>query len=132
MQQANSSGNSHFATRWSCRAHAGGHSGPHSSPHWTVWTHPCPHGESIDDFGARADLVLSVALPVLDERDVVLVGHGHFSRALLTRWLGLPVAEGKRFAMAPAAHSVLGFDHSYRQLVVHNIDPSVRTGRKKP
>lgn len=101
-------------------------------PHWTVWTHPCPHGESIDDFGSRADLVLSVVLPVLDERDVVLVGHGHFSRALLTRWLELPVAEGKRFAMAPAAYSVLGFDHSYRQLVVHNINPSVRTGRKKP
>ncbi|QCB50694.1 acid phosphatase [Rhodococcus sp. PAMC28707] len=101
-------------------------------PHWTVWTHPCPNGESIDDFGSRADLVLSVVLPVLVERDVILVGHGHFSRALLTRWLELPVAEGKRFAMAPGAYSVLGFDHSYRQLVVHNIDPSVRTGRKKP
>jgi broad specificity phosphatase PhoE len=98
-------------------------------PHWTVWTHPCPGGESIEDIAARADLVLSVVVPALAERDVVLVGHGHFSRALLTRWLELPVAEGKRFAMSPAAYSVLGFEHSYRQVVVHNIHPSVRTGK---
>ncbi|MGA9873040.1 MAG: acid phosphatase [Rhodococcus sp. (in: high G+C Gram-positive bacteria)] len=100
-------------------------------PHWTVWTHPCPGGESIDDVGTRADLVLSVALPTLAERDVVLVGHGHFSRALLTRWLELPVSEGKRFAMSPAAYTVLGFEHSYRMVQVHNIHPSVRTGRRR-
>jgi broad specificity phosphatase PhoE len=99
-------------------------------PHWTVWTHPCPNGETIDEVGTRADLVLSVALSALPERDVILVGHGHFSRALLTRWIELPVSEGKRFAMSPAAHSVLGFEHSYRQIVVHNIHPSVRTGRQ--
>lgn len=98
-------------------------------PHWTVWTHPCPGGESADEVGTRADLVLSVVVPALDERDVVLVGHGHFSRVLLARWLEFPVAEGKRFAMSPAAYSVLGFEHSYRQLEVHNIHPSVRTGR---
>lgn len=99
-------------------------------PHWTVWTHPCPGGETIDQIGARADLVLSVILPALTERDVVLIGHGHFSRALLTRWLELPVPEGKRFAMSPAAYSVLGFEHSFRQVVVHNIHPSVRTGKE--
>lgn len=99
-------------------------------PGWTVWTHPCPGGESIEQVGARADLVLSVVLPSLAERDVVLVGHGHFSRALLTRWVELPVSEGKRFALSPAAYSVLGFEHSYRQLVVHNIHPSVRTGKE--
>lgn len=99
-------------------------------PHWTVWTHPCPNGETMDEIGTRADLVLSVALSALPERDVVLVGHGHFSRALLTRWTELPVSEGKRFAMSPAAYSVLGFEHSYRQIAVHNIHPSVRTGRR--
>lgn len=99
-------------------------------PHWTVWTHPCPGGESIDEIGVRADLVLSIAQAALEERDVVLVGHGHFSRALLTRWLQLPVSEGKRFAMSPAAYSVLGFEHSYQQIVVHNIHPSVRTGKE--
>ncbi|SNT33828.1 acid phosphatase [Rhodococcoides kyotonense] len=102
-----------------------------SVPHWTVWTHPCPNGETIDEIGTRADLVLSVALSALEERDVVLVGHGHFSRALLTRWIELPVSEGKRFALSPAAYSVLGFEHAYRQISVHNIHPSVRTGRKQ-
>lgn len=97
-------------------------------PDWTVWTHPSPAGESIDAVGARADLVLSAILPSLPERDVVLVGHGHFSRALITRWAELPVSEGKRFAMSPAAYTVLGFEHAFRQVVVHNIHPSVRTG----
>lgn len=99
-------------------------------PHWTVWTHPCPGGETAEDVSARADLVLSVVLPALSERDVVLVGHGHFSRALLTRWLELPIDEGKRFAMSPAAYSVLGFEHAFRQVEVHNIHPSVRTGHR--
>lgn len=102
-----------------------------SAPGWTVWTHPCPGGEGIDDVGARADLVLSVVLPMLPDRDVVLVGHGHFSRALLTRWLELPVSEGKRFALFPAAYSVLGTEHSFHQVVVHNIHPSVRTGKEE-
>ncbi len=97
--------------------------------HWTVWTHPCPNGETIDEVGSRADLVLSVSMSALADRDVVLIGHGHFSRALVTRWLELPVAEGRRFAMSPAAYSVLGFEHSYRQVVVHNTHPSVRIGR---
>ena len=98
-------------------------------PQWTVWTYPCPGGETANETSARADLVLEVALAALADRDVVLVGHGHFSRVLLTRWLELPVTEGKRFAMSPAAYSVLGFEHSFRQLIVHNIHPSVRTGR---
>ena len=32
-------------------------------------------------------------------RDVVFVGHGHFSRAVLARWLQLPLPEGIRFSM---------------------------------
>ena len=96
-------------------------------PHWTVWTHPCPGGESIGDIAARVELVLSVVLPVLGERDVVLVGHGHFSRALIAGWTEAPITEGKRFALSPAAYSLLGFEHSYRQLVAHNVHPSILT-----
>lgn len=94
-------------------------------PHWTVWTHPCPGGESITDIATRVDLVLSAVLPPLNERDVVLVGHGHFSRALIAGWTRLPITEGKRFAMSPAAYSVLGFEHSFRQIVAHNVHPSI-------
>lgn len=92
-----------------------------STPDWTVWTHPCPGGEQIDHILGRSDLVLSVAHSQLRQRDVVLVGHGHFSRVLIARWLELPAAEGRRFAMSPGAYSVLGFEHSYNQLVHHNV-----------
>ncbi|MBM7414314.1 MULTISPECIES: acid phosphatase [Nocardiaceae] len=94
-----------------------------TAPHWTVWTHPSPSGETIDAVSARADLVLSVVVPTLAERDVVLVGHGHFSRSVIARWVEQPVTEGKRFALAPAGFTVLGYEHEYRQIHTHNVDP---------
>lgn len=94
-------------------------------PHWTVWTHPCPGGESIGDIAVRVELVLSVVLPLLEGRDVVLVGHGHFSRALIAGWTEASITEGKRFALSPAAYSLLGFEHSFRQLIAHNVHPSI-------
>ncbi|AOW92240.1 histidine phosphatase [Rhodococcus sp. WMMA185] len=90
-------------------------------PDWTVWTHPCPRGEQAEQIHTRCDLVLSVAQSQLADRDVILVGHGHFSRALIARWADLPVSEGRRFAMSPGAYSVLGFEHGTEQLVKHNI-----------
>ncbi|MFC4602474.1 acid phosphatase [Rhodococcus kronopolitis] len=90
-------------------------------PRWTVWTHPCPGGETFDEAALRADTVLAVALSRLDDRDVVLVGHGHFSRVLLARWAGLPVSAGARFGMSAGAVSVLGFEHDVQQVVSHNL-----------
>jgi broad specificity phosphatase PhoE len=90
------------------------------APHWTVWTHPCPDGESAESVQGRADTVVHVAAAQLPERDVVLFGHGHFSRALIARWLDLPVREGRRFAFSPAAYTVLSFERGIRQVVTHN------------
>ncbi|SDH78063.1 probable phosphoglycerate mutase [Rhodococcus triatomae] len=97
------------------------------APDWTVWTHPCPGGEQTDHILARADLVLSVAHSQLTRRDVVVVGHGHFSRALLARWIELPVIEGRRFAMAPGAYSTLGFEHGATQVLAHNVTEHLRS-----
>ncbi len=96
-------------------------------PHWTVWTHPCPGGEEADAVAARADMVLAVAESHLSARDVVLVGHGHFSRALISRWAGLPLVEGRRFAMSPGAVTVLGFEHGFRQVLALNMQPTLDT-----
>ncbi|TSD48141.1 acid phosphatase [Rhodococcus sp. KBS0724] len=96
-----------------------------SVPEWTVWTHPCPGGEHADEIGARTDMVLSLVTSQLPERDVILIGHGHFSRALISRWLELPVSEGRRFALSPGAYSVLGYEHGSTHLLHHNVPPLV-------
>lgn len=78
-------------------------------PGWTVWSHPCPGGESADDVGDRLDPVLG---RIRAEGGRVLVfGHGHASRALAMRWLGLVVAGGRMFKLDPATISVLGHEH---------------------
>lgn len=87
-----------------------------SVPDWLVWTHGCPGGESASQVTARADRALAMALEHLENRDVVFVGHGHFSRAVLTRWVELPVSEGIRFSMAAASIAVCGFEHGVRQI----------------
>ncbi|MFC6011265.1 acid phosphatase [Nocardia lasii] len=94
-------------------------------PGWTVWTAPVPGGETAEQVGARADRVLAGVEPELPRRDVVLVGHGHFSRVLIARWAEFAVREGRRFAMSTGAVSVLGFDHDAHTIWGHNL--TVRT-----
>ncbi len=90
-------------------------------PDWTVWTHPCPGGETAASVAVRADAVLREARARAQGRDVVLVGHGHFSRAVLARWVGLTVDAGIHFAMSPAGVAVLGFEHGREQIAALNI-----------
>ena len=59
----------------------------------------------------RADDLIADVAPTLADGDVVLVGHGHFSRALMARWIGLPVVEGARLMMDAPAWAVLGHYH---------------------
>lgn len=78
------------------------------APGWTVFTHPCPGGESAKDVRRRADQVLA-GVPAA--RDVVLVGHGHFSRVLMARWLKADVSIGGHLGMPTAGVAVLGYEH---------------------
>jgi probable phosphoglycerate mutase len=87
-----------------------------SEPDWLVWTHGSAGGESVAQVSDRADRAVALALRQLASRDVVFVGHGHFSRAVITRWLELPLADGARFGMTPASIAVCGFEHGVRQL----------------
>jgi broad specificity phosphatase PhoE len=84
-------------------------------PGWTVWTHPTPGGETAAQVQARADDLLAAVATTLDEGDVVLVGHGHFSRVLIARWAGLAATEGVRFAMDSASWAVLGHERGVRR-----------------
>ncbi|MGW4530797.1 acid phosphatase [Nocardia sp. NPDC004340] len=91
------------------------------SPGWTIWTGEVPEGETADHVRKRADHVLATVIPELATRDVVLVGHGHFSRALIARWAEFEVAEGRRFYLSTAAVTVLGHDHRARTVLAHNL-----------
>lgn len=89
-----------------------------SDPHWLVWTHGCPDGETVAQVAERADAAVALACDHLALRDVLFVSHGHFSRAVIARWLGLPLTEGSRFGMAAGSIAVCGFEHGIRQLTV--------------
>ncbi|MDT5050730.1 MAG: hypothetical protein QOD88_136 [Mycobacterium sp.] len=87
-----------------------------SRPDWSIWTHGCPDGETVAQVSDRADRAVALALQYMASRDVVFVGHGHFSRSVITRWVQLPLVEGSRFGMAPASVALGGFEHGIRQL----------------
>jgi broad specificity phosphatase PhoE len=87
-----------------------------SHPDWLIWTHGCPDGETVAQVSERADRAVALALDQMASRDVVFVGHGHFSRAVITRWVELPLVEGSRFGMPAASIGICGFEHGIRQL----------------
>ena len=76
-------------------------------PGWTVWSHATPGGETPDLVTARLDRVLD---RVREHHRVLCFGHGHALRALVARWIGLPVEEGRLFALDTATVSVLGHE----------------------
>ncbi len=78
-------------------------------PGWTVWTHPCPGGETAEAVSARLDHV--VARVRAQGGRCLAFGHGHASRALASRWLDQPVEEGRLFMLDTSTVSVLAFEH---------------------
>lgn len=89
-------------------------------PGWTVWTHPCPGGETGAEVAARLDRVLADADRELADRDVVLVGHGHAGRVLIARYLGLEPAAGVGFAFDAASVTVLGHERGVPRIDLLN------------
>jgi probable phosphoglycerate mutase len=84
-----------------------------SDPGWTIFSRGgAPGGESAADVRIRADRVLTRAAEALPRGPVVLVAHGHISRVLGARWIGLPVSAGAHFLLSEAAPCVLGADKS--------------------
>ncbi|HWD04030.1 MAG TPA: acid phosphatase [Amycolatopsis sp.] len=94
-------------------------------PDWTVWTHALPGGETAMDVAARADKMLDRARREIDNGDVVLVGHGHISRVLIARWIGLPATSGVHFGLDPAGVAVLGDERGVPQIEHLNLLPAL-------
>jgi probable phosphoglycerate mutase len=92
-------------------------------PNWTVWSHPIPNGETADHVGKRASQLLDRVCAAMSGGDVILVGHGHFSRVLIARWLDESASEGVRFGLDPAGTTVLGSERGERQVLRSNVPP---------
>ena len=70
-------------------------------PSWLLWTLRLPR-RRVGRSGQRCAPTRpsTLASTHMESRDVVFVGHGHFSRSVITRWVEQPVYEGIRFAFA--------------------------------
>jgi len=88
------------------------------APGWTVFTHPCPGGESAEQVAARADRVLARARAAGGE--VALFSHGHMGRVLAARWLSLPPQDGRHFLLGTATLNVLGWERTTPALEIWN------------
>lgn len=85
-------------------------------PDWLPFRDGCPDGESPAEVSRRADRV--VARLRAAEGTALIFSHGHFSRVLAARWLGLPVEFGRYLLLSTAAISVLGYEHGLNEPVV--------------
>jgi broad specificity phosphatase PhoE len=77
-------------------------------PGWTVWTDGPQNGETFEKVSARADEVIAVARA--GSGRTIAFCHGHMSRIIGARWIGLSVRDGARLRLETAAISVLGWE----------------------
>ena len=97
------------------------------APGWDIWRDGCPNGESTDDVGVRADTFLGAHV-VRCAEPVVVVTHGHFSRILAARALGLGAENGRLFASVTASISVIEDYHGERCIGRWNVDAALFDG----
>lgn len=89
------------------------------APGWELFRDGSARGERPEEIRARADAVLDATRDRVDG-DVLVFGHGHFSRALATRFLGLPVAVATQLRLDPGSISVLGIEREGPSVVLWN------------
>ena len=96
-------------------------------PNWNVFKDGCPHGEMPADVSARADHLI-VRLCMIGG-SIALFSHGQFGKALVARWIGLPVADGQHFSLGTASLNILGHDPAHsevRVIALWNARPAMR------
>ena len=90
-------------------------------PGWTLFRDGVPGGETAGQVGARADRVLARAREALQRGPVVMIGHGHMSRVLGARWIGLPATGAAHLLLAAASISILGTQYGDPVLTHWNL-----------
>jgi broad specificity phosphatase PhoE len=94
-------------------------------PGWNIFADGCPNGELPDQVSARADRLIR-RLETLDG-NVALFSHGHFSRVLTARWIGMPAIGGQRLMLDTGTLSILQDDPRHpenRVIALWNAGPS--------
>jgi broad specificity phosphatase PhoE len=86
-------------------------------PDWQLFRDGCPGGESPDQIGARADLVVGRLRAIAGH--TLVFSSGHFLRVLAARWLGLEVAGGRLLVLDTASLSALGYEHNLAEPAIH-------------
>ena len=83
-------------------------------PGWNLFDDGVPNGESPVQISARADRLLSQLCTFNGK--VALFSHGHTSRVLAARWMGLPVSDGQHLSLDTGSLSILGTDPHHPEL----------------
>lgn len=89
-----------------------------TSPGWEIWTRAMPGGEPAAEVVARADRVIARARAEVGR--TLAFSHGHLSRVIGARWIGLQVADGARLGLDTAAVSVLAWEREQAVLLRWN------------
>ncbi|NUR24395.1 MAG: histidine phosphatase family protein [Catenulispora sp.] len=92
------------------------------SPGWELWRDGVQAGEDLGQVAARVDAFLDRVRPVLDKGDVAVVAHGHLSRILTARWLGLDASAARQFGHPhPGTINTLGHEHGVPVVLGWNV-----------
>jgi broad specificity phosphatase PhoE len=79
------------------------------NPNWNLFTDGAPNGESPEQVTARADRFLK---RLSRSEPLAIFSHGHFSRVLAARYLGLDISKAQILFLSVASISILGQEHS--------------------
>lgn len=89
-------------------------------PGWGLFEDGCPGGETLVDIATRADRVIARIRAL--ENDVLVFAHRDILRILIARWIALPALEARRFDLATASVSTLGYDHGLDEPVIRRLN----------
>jgi probable phosphoglycerate mutase len=78
------------------------------APGWTVWTHPTPGAETLEQVEIRLQPLIADLRAA--DGDVAVFAHGHVLRILAALWIDMPPQGGARLALATGTISTLGWE----------------------
>jgi len=89
-------------------------------PGWTVFTHPCPGGETLEQVEQRCQGLIHRLVERYPNGKLALFAHGHILRSLAGCWLGLGASGGALLALNTGSFCVLGSEREQRALLRWN------------